>query len=97
MKANIGYSPYMYVEDKDNHILRDKISEGELDGYATLLSLEARYNFTKYVFSTLGVDYIKIKAEGEQTQYYTGIPFAEIEEEIESDQTLTYLKVGVEF
>ncbi len=97
MDARWGFSPYVRVEDKDNHILRDKVSDGDLTGFSGLLSLEGRYHYTKHLFSTLSISYRHVFAEGTQKQFFRGEPYAEIDQEIESHQGLLFLMAGYLF
>jgi len=97
LESRWGFSLYVRVEDKDNHILRDKVSEGDLLGFAGLLSLEGRYHYTKHLFSTLSISYRHVYAEGTQEQYFGGKSYAEIDQEIESHQGLLFLRAGYVF
>lgn len=97
VEASLGYSPIVNVTDEDNHILRSKVSEGDCDGDAILLSLEGRYDFLTHWFLTLHLDYMKIETDGKQKQYTDGEWTATIDQEIESKQIFTALSVGYAF
>ena len=93
----LAYTPYVFVRDRDDHILRSKISEGKLKGNAVMLSMEARYDFTSFLFAALSAGYTKIEAEGTQDQAIGGVSLGTIEQEIESSQTLAMMKIGYTF
>ncbi|MFX0203096.1 MAG: omptin family outer membrane protease [Candidatus Hodarchaeota archaeon] len=97
VEASLGYSPFVDAEDEDNHILRSKVSKGDCDGNAILLSLEGRYDFLKHWFLTLQLDYMTIDTDGKQRQYTEGEWTATIDQEIESEQTFAAFALGYEF
>jgi outer membrane protease len=72
LEAELGYSPIVTVEDKDNHILRDKISKAKCDGDATLFSLAGSYNFHSRWVLELRFDYMSIDTKGDEKQYDEG-------------------------
>jgi hypothetical protein len=80
MDAYFGYSPYVTVEDKDNHILRSKISKAECDGDATLISLSGSYKFLPGWTVDIGFEYLSIDTEGRQKQYIDGVYYATIDQ-----------------
>ena len=63
------YSPWLKVTDYDNHILRDKISEGKSDGWGTILSASLNYALRTFTNLYLKATYIKTVANGIQTQH----------------------------
>lgn len=97
VEASLGYSPLVNVTDEDNHLLRSKVSEGDCDGDAILLSLEGRYDFLTHWFLTLQLDYMTIDTDGKQKQYTYGEWTATIDQEIESEQIFAALAVGYAF
>lgn len=64
----LGYSPFVQVEDRDDHILRGKISKAECDGDAYLVSLAGNYKFDILWSFELRYDYLTIDTEGTQKQ-----------------------------
>lgn len=101
LEAFIGYSPIVKAEDKDDHVLRSKLSEGDCDGTAIMVGIDARYNITKHWFGLLGFDYISIDTDGTQSQSFyagelAGLAF-EIDQEITSTQTYFYVEAGYSF
>jgi len=97
VELSLGYSPFVNVEDEDNHILRSKVSKGDCDGNATLLSLEGRYDFLKHWFLTLQLHYMTIDTDGKQKQYTEGVWTATIDQKIMSEQTFAAFALGFEF
>jgi hypothetical protein len=95
--ASIGFSPLVYVRDRDNHILRDKISRGELYGHATMYSLNIKGNIRGSWFTTLHINYTSIDTEGEQKQYISNLLYATIDEEVTSRQTSAFINIGYAF
>lgn len=69
LDAMIGYSPFVTVEDEDDHILRGKLSKAECDGDAVFFSLAGSYRFHRNWTINLEYDYIYIDTDGRQKQY----------------------------
>ncbi len=95
--ASIGYSPFVNVKDEDNLILRSKISKGDCDGNAILLSLDGQYNLTESWFLTLLFNYTTVDADGKSKSYFDGEYSHTIDQKIESKQILTTFAVGYAF
>lgn len=95
--ASIGYSPFVNVKDEDNHILRSKISKGDCDGNAILLSLDGQYDFTESWFLTLLFNYTTVDADGKSKSYFDGEYSHTIDRKSESKQILTTFAVGYAF
>jgi len=69
---NLGlkYSPFNCALDKDDHILRARMSRDRATGYATVMTLfKVKYRFDSGVFLTAGFDYTYILMKGTQRQY----------------------------
>lgn len=94
LEGRVGYAPFVYVEDEDNHLLRDKIAESETDGDAVLVSIAGRYELGNAWFASAGFDYRLIETDGEQTQYQSGGLLATIDNTIESEQFSLNVSVG---
>jgi outer membrane protease len=95
--ASIGYSPLVLVHDRDNHVLRDKISKGDLDGHAILYSINLSGHLVGNWFSTINFNYTRIETDGEQKQYFSNIFYATIDEEVTSSQTSAFIHLGYSF
>ena len=93
----LAYAPYVFVRDRDNHLLRNKTSMGKLEGNAVMLYMEGRYDITSFLFAALSVDYTKIEAKGTQEQSIGGLSIGTIDQEVESSQTLAMMKIGFTF
>lgn len=93
----LGYSPFATVEDKDNHLLRSKISKAECDGDAALLSLSGSYQFNPQWAIDLKFDYISIDTKGDQKQYIDGDYLGTIEQKNFSEITSYGLSVSYSF
>ena len=80
----IGYSPAVRAVDEDTHILRNKVSKSETDGYSYFIEADFNYKIRENTFFKIGGEYLKIDTDGTQTQYgftqagnpyeYEGIP-----------------------
>lgn len=101
LDASLGYSPIVTVEDEDQHLLRNKVNKGDLDGDAFLFSVEGRYDIFKNWFLTLGIDYVKIETDkGDMVATFEGadsIYNHTVTEEVESEQTSVMFRVGYAF
>ena len=93
-QANIklGYAPWASAKDRDDHILRYKISEGDTDGYAYYANLNANWNFLPHWFLGVGGEYMKIHTTGTQHQYFYAGPLVgityDVDDIITSEQWL---------
>lgn len=90
---------FTQVEDKDDHILRQKIANGEADGFMFDFNVEACWNFHKRMSLSGFLHYLTIVTEGEQVQYFYDAYgnktdyIGEVNTEITTDQ----LYVGAKF
>ena len=105
-EAAIGISQFVKAVDKDTHILRFKVSEGDCDGTATMYSLKAGYEFEQGFF--LAAEYFKREIETDGTQEQVQYPYssatgnvdysvAYIDQEITSSMRNLTFKVGYRF
>jgi outer membrane protease len=101
LEGSVAYSPIVEVEDTDHHLLREyggKISSGDMDGDAFMLDISGTYSFTPSLYLELGLQYVKIEVDGDQTQVYGwGIPLGTYDEESESNQTSVFASLGYMF
>ncbi len=97
VEAGVGISPYTKIRDKDNHILRSKISKAECEGYSILLSLAGRLEILNPVFVEVTLDYICIDTEGKQKQYTNGSWSATIDQKNFSKVTSIEVSAGYVF
>lgn len=102
-QANIklGYSPWVSASDRDDHILRYKLSEGDTDGYARFINLNANWNFLSNWFLGVGYEYMKIHTTGDQHQFFYAGPLLGItygvDDKITSEQWLFSAMVTYRF
>ena len=97
VSGSFAYSPWVDAEDEDHHVLRDKMSQGDMDGDAYMIDVSGKYNFLSSWFLEAGFHYTKIDVDGKQAQSFSGAPFATIEMESESSQGSGYLNIGYRF
>jgi outer membrane protease len=65
-------SPYVKAKDKDYHLLRNKLMEGDTKGEAFLLGLSMFFKTKINWIWRLGFDYTDIRTKGKQSQYWYG-------------------------
>jgi outer membrane protease len=77
-KTNLsfGYTPWASADDKDDHLLRYKLSKAETDGYAYLANLNLNWNFMTHFYLSIGSEYLRIHTTGTQHQSFYGGPYA---------------------
>jgi len=97
LAGSFTYAPWVEAEDEDHHLMRNKVSKGDMDGDAFMLDLSAQYNITPSWFLVAGFHYTKIDVDGDQNQTINGVPYVTIEETSESTQTSGYFKAGFTF
>jgi hypothetical protein len=97
IEGSLGYAPYIHVTDDDDHMLRSKVSKGDLYGDAVMISLEGRYNVTDNWFLTLQFNHTTMNAEGRSKSSFYDFYTHTIDEEIESEQTCTSISIGYLF
>ena len=84
----LGYSDWADAEDRDDHLLRNKLSEGDCEGEAWLSSLTAEWAVSPRWRLSLGGEYADIDTKGIQHQSWyagssTGTTF-DVDQEISS-------------
>lgn len=101
LEASLGYSPRASARDRDDHLLRSKLSKGSGNGQAWLFDLELRYQATRHWFATLGVAGLFVDTSGTQRQeFYAGEDAGvrlTIDQKITSSQVSGALEVGYGF
>jgi outer membrane protease len=102
-KTNLwaGYSPWAFAKDRDDHLLRYKLSEGETDGYAFIGNLNLNWNFATHFYLSVGGEYMKIHTTGTQDQSFYAGPYygwtAEVDDKITSEHWLLYEMITYRF
>lgn len=97
INGRIAVAPWINVKDKDQHLLRDKVNTGDLDGSAVMVSLEGEYDITQSFYVTAGLDYTHIEADGDMNAYFYGLYDHTLAEEFESNQTSVFTTIGFRF
>ncbi len=97
LKANIGYSPYVMLNDRDNHKLRNKISKAECKGSSLLFSFAGSYFFENNIFIKGQFDYVKVDTEGKQKQYVSGTWSGTIDQKNFSERKSLDISAGYVF
>jgi outer membrane protease len=86
----LGYAPWAFAKDRDDHILRYKLSKGDTDGYAYMANLNGSWNFLSHWSLTIGGEYTKIHTTGTQHQSFYAGPYvgltADVDDKITSSQ-----------
>ncbi len=87
---NILYSPFVRVRDRDDHLLRDKISRIDARGRAVSIDSNFRYLIKKNLEFICTINFTDIYTKGKQVQrdYKGNILFEDIDAVIESQQLL---------
>lgn len=92
---DLGYSPWAWADDKDDHVLRQKVSEASTTGKAYLASVTMQWNIQDNDCIQVAGQYLKIDTTGTQTQTFydgSGDVFTGIDDKITSQQTsVTFL------
>jgi hypothetical protein len=96
ISSDFGISPFVSAKDYDNHVLRDKTSEGDCTGMYLKTNIDIKYFFTKYLYAGNRLDYLYIETSGEQNQ--TGPEYSgKVEQEISSSQLSLSIYAGLHF
>ena len=87
--VDLGYSPLAAAEDKDDHILRNKVSRATTTGSAYLAAITAQWDIEDNDLFLLRGQYLEINTTGTQTQTFydgSGDFFSGINDKITSEQ-----------
>jgi len=97
LSGSFAFSPFTSGEDEDHHLLREKVSYGDMDGTAVMFDLSATYHFLPSLYVEAGYEFVSISVDGTQDQLANGVPLGQIDIESESTQNSGYLTVGYQF
>jgi len=64
----LRYSPYVMIDDRDDHVLRDKVSRGKLVGDMRSLLLKAHYALVQHLYLFFDAEANWVYADGVQHQ-----------------------------
>jgi len=70
--AQAAIAPFAQAEDRDDHILRSKLSTCTAAGIAYFLSLGAQWKLSRVWTTGITGEYLNISTEGTQHQYFYG-------------------------
>jgi len=101
LEGSLGYSPLVRATDRDDHLLRSKLSTGSDSGSAWLFELKLRLQMTKHWFAAIGASGLFVDTSGTQTQSYHAGEYvgyqATIDQKITSSQVCGSLALGFSF
>ncbi len=86
---DLGYSPWASAEDRDDHVLRKKVSKAKTKGSAYLAAITAQWDIEDNDFFLIRGQYLEINTTGTQTQTFydgSGDVFTGINDKITSKQ-----------
>lgn len=93
------YSPRTWAHDRDDHLLRYKLSKGDCEGNAYFITMNANWKFSSNWLLQIGGEYTGINTEGTQYQeFYAGSHVGEsytVEDKISSSLLVSF--VGFEY
>jgi outer membrane protease len=105
LESKLSYSPLVDAKDVDQHLLREKVNNGDLDGDAWMFDIEGKYHFTDNWFMSASYDFKEMKTDGTMSAEFSStylyiygvIPNHTVYEELESTQHSVALNLGYSF
>lgn len=97
LTGSLAYAPWVGADDTTRLPLRNKVSDGDMDGYAYMADISGIYYFLPKWFFEAGFQYTYISTDGTQQQSLAGRPLGTLEMEAETKQSSGYLTVGYTF
>ena len=97
LSGGIGGTPYMMTSDRDNHLLRDRISWGEANGWAVRATADALYTFAGNWFAGVHLSFLYFTADGTLEENDAGVPVYVVDQNITSRQFDAMFKIGRRF
>lgn len=94
LNGRVAWAPWVQVDDRDQHLLRYKENTGDLEGDAAMASFDVNYDILPFLFVQGGVEYTYVNVDGEMTATFYGISDHTVYEELESNQTSVFGKIG---
>lgn len=67
---NVNFSPFLSANDRDDHILRSKLSKAETEGTGIFINYNLIYILRKNINLKGNISYSNINTSGNQNQYY---------------------------
>ncbi|MEE8300197.1 MAG: omptin family outer membrane protease [Desulfatiglandales bacterium] len=97
----LAYSDWAKAEDRDDHVLRYKLSESDCEGEAYLIKVNLDWQFYRNWLLGLGAEYVDIDTSGMQHQSFYAGPFVGTTYDVNNKITSTYwstiLKISYAF
>jgi hypothetical protein len=87
---SLGYAPFAFANDRDDHLLRYKLSKADTDGHAFVGSLNTTLNLLTHLYLSAGADYLWIHTKGTQDQYFYDVLYYEVDDKITSLEWVVY-------
>ena len=100
LKANVDFSPVAEASDRDDHVLRTKLSKGSCDGDYLSAGAEVDWAFASSWTAAVNFSYMMIDTDGDQIQYFYGDGgpvVSGIDNKIESEQTYVGMSIAYKF
>ena len=101
LSAGVYFCPYVYASDRDDHLLRYKLSEGEADGTGYMVSLNLTWQPRRTGSLQLSGNYLKLDTSGTQTQTFYSGPYQgltyRVDDTIKTEQWSGLLSILWEF
>ncbi|MCL7486799.1 MAG: omptin family outer membrane protease [Desulfobulbaceae bacterium] len=97
INGRFAFAPWVDVDDRDQHLLRNKVNTGDLSGSAVMAAVGVEYDFTPWMFVTGGLEHTYVDVDGDMDASFYGIYDHTVAEELESSQTSLFAKIGFRF
>lgn len=97
VNGRVGFSPLVNTKDRDEHTLRHKENQGDMDGYAWMLSVLGKYTMTEHVYMTAGAEFMSVDVDGKSDASFFGWYDHTVTEELESRQASANVNIGYKF
>jgi len=94
LNGRVAWAPWVQVDDRDQHLLRNKENTGDLEGSSSMVSLDVNFDILPALYVQGGLEYTYIEADGEMTATFYGIYDHTVYEELESEQLSVFGKIG---
>jgi outer membrane protease len=72
LEGSLGYSPYLIIEDKDDHLLRGILSETWAEGHGFKAEIQGQWHLTGQWSLVAGASALDLYAEGSQRSHAYG-------------------------
>jgi len=97
VQGGFSWSSWVNADDEDRHLLRDRVTEADMNGYAYMIDLSGMYHFTPSWFVEGGFLYTYIDVDGRMDVAINGVRLGSEEEKSKTTQTSGYLTLGYAF